>query len=122
MATDFGRRAVSGARVPACALAALVLLCPSAPALADTMRCGSQVINEGDTIEDVLAACGEPTTRTRTWIQRQPRFEMGGQEHTFPGREDVPVDLWTYDRGPNRLTQRVRFIASKVASIETMGN
>jgi hypothetical protein len=93
----------------------------SAPALADTMRCGSQVISEDDAIEDVLAACGEPTTRTRTWIQRQPRFEVGGEEYSFPGREDVPVDLWTYDRGPSKLTQRVRFIAGKVVSIETLG-
>jgi hypothetical protein len=90
-------------------------------AAADTMRCGSRVIAEDDSIEAVLEACGEPTTRSRTWIQRPPRYELGGQEYSFPGREDVPVDLWTYDGGPHKLAQRVRFIDGKVTSIETLG-
>jgi hypothetical protein len=94
-----------------------------APAIAgaDTLRCGSQLITEGDLIEDVLAYCGEPTLRKRTWITRQPRFEFGGQEVPFPGEEDVPVDLWTYDFGANKLMRRIRFVAGKVDSIETLG-
>ena len=62
-------------------------------AAADTMRCGSALISEGDTIEKVLDQCGEPRERTRTWIQRPPRFEFGGQEIPFEGTEDVPVDV-----------------------------
>jgi hypothetical protein len=87
---------------------------------ADSLRCGSQLITEGDTIEEVLANCGEPVERTRTWITRQPRFEFGGQEVPFPGQEDVPVDLWTYDFGTNKLMRRIRFVAGKVDSIETL--
>jgi hypothetical protein len=89
-------------------------------ASADTMRCGSQLISDGDSIDEVLALCGEPAERSRTWIVRQPRFELGGREVPFPGREDVPVDVWTYDLGPNRLMRRVRMIAGKVESIETL--
>jgi hypothetical protein len=99
-------------------LAALLLLPP--PGSADTMRCGSRLISEGDAMDRVLALCGEPASRKRTWITRQPRFERGGRELAFPGQEDVPVDLWTYDFGPNRLMQRVRFVASQVESIETL--
>lgn len=88
-------------------------------ASADAVRCGSKVITEGDTIEKVREHCGEPTATERTWITRQPRFEVGGQEIPFAGREDVPVDLWTYDFGPNKLVRRIRFIAGKVDSIET---
>ena len=89
-------------------------------AAADTMRCGSALISEGDTIEKVLARCGEPRERTRTWIQRPPRFEFGGQEIPFEGTEDVPVDLWTYDFGSSRLMRRVRFVAGRVQSIVTL--
>jgi hypothetical protein len=96
-----------------------VLLVP-AVASADTMRCGSQLITEGDPIDKVLALCGEPATRSRTWITRQPRFEYGGQEVPFPGSEDVPVDVWTYDFGSSRLMRRVRMVAGKVESIETL--
>ena len=89
-------------------------------AVADTMRRGSKLISEGDTVDDVLALCGQPVARHRTWITRQPRFEYGGQEIPFPGQEDVPVDLWTYDFGANRLMRRVRFVAGKVESIEAL--
>ncbi len=89
-------------------------------AAADTMRCGSALISEGDTIEKVLDQCGEPRERTRTWIQRPPRFEFGGQEIPFAGTEDVPVDVWTYDFGSSRLIRRVRFVAGKVQLIVTL--
>lgn len=88
-------------------------------ASADSVRCGSKVITEGDTIDKVREYCGEPTETQRTWMTRQPRFEYGGQEIPFEGSEDVPVDLWIYDFGPNKLVRRIRFIAGKVDSIET---
>jgi hypothetical protein len=92
-----------------------------AGATADALRCGSRLITEGDTIDEVLASCGEPAERKRTWITRQPRFEYGGQEIPFPGEEDVPVDLWTYDFGAHKLMCRIRLVAGKVDSIETLG-
>jgi hypothetical protein len=105
---------------PACAAALLVALLSPSGARADALRCGSRLITEGDTIDEVLAYCGEPAERNRTWIRRQPRFEYGGQEIPFPGEEDVPVDLWTYDFGANKLKRRIRIVAGKVDSIETL--
>jgi hypothetical protein len=98
-------------------LAALLI---TTVANADALRCGSRLISEGDPIEKVLEYCGEPTETKRTWITRQPRFEYGGQEIPFPGTEDVPVDLWTYDFGASKLMRRIRFVAGKVESIETL--
>jgi hypothetical protein len=92
------------------------LLIPSLAA-ADSMRCGSRIVKDEDSMEKVLAVCGEPVARERTWIQRAPQYEWGGTEYSFPGREDVPVDLWTYDFGSSRLKMRVRFVAEKVQSI-----
>ncbi|MBK7902941.1 MAG: DUF2845 domain-containing protein [Proteobacteria bacterium] len=88
-------------------------------ASADSVRCGSKLITEGDPIEKVREYCGEPTETQRTWMTRQPRFEYGGQEIPFEGSEDVPVELCTYDFGPNKRVRRIRFIAGKVDSIET---
>ena len=99
---------------------AALLLATSASA--DTLRCGSKIISEGDTIEKVEQYCGEPVEKKRTWMTRQPRFEYGGREVPFPGSEDVPVDLWTYDFGANKLMRRIRFVAGKVDSIETLGH
>jgi len=92
----------------------------SAAASADTLRCSSKLISEGDPIEKVRQYCGEPVSTKRTWITRQPRFEYGGREIPFEGTEDVPVDLWTYDFGTNKLMRRIRFVAGKVESIETL--
>ena len=96
-----------------------VLLLP-ALATADAMRCGSRLISEDDSIDKVREYCGEPTETQRTWIVRQPRFDYGGQEIPFPGTDEVPVDLWTYDFGPSKLMRRIRFVAGKVDSIETL--
>ena len=96
----------------------LVLI--SGAAWGDTLRCGSKLISEGDPIDKVRQYCGEPVATKRTWITRQPRFEYGGQEIPFEGTEDVPVDLWTYDFGANKLMRRIRFVAGKVESIETL--
>jgi hypothetical protein len=98
----------------------LLALAIAHPASADTLRCGSRLISDGDTIDKVLQHCGEPVAKQRTWITRQPRFEYGGQEIPFEGTEDVPVDLWTYDFGANKLMRRIRFVAGKVDSIETL--
>jgi hypothetical protein len=117
LAGEFARRGRGDHVVLATAVAALSL--PSM-AFGDSMRCGSKLISDGDTQDEVLQYCGEPAEQKRTWIVRQPRFEVGGQEYSFKGQEDVPVDLWTYDFGPNKLMRRVRMVAGKVESIETL--
>ena len=119
MATGIDHLRGCYARRRALGVACAVLLLP-ALADADSMRCGSRVVKEEDTIEDVVAACGEPVSKQRTWIQRQPRFELGGRDYSFPGTEDVPVDLWTFDLGRNQFLRRVRFIAGEVDSITTL--
>jgi len=98
-----------------------LLLLTSIPAAADSMRCGSKLIVEEDSIEKVLYYCGEPASKSRTWIVRQPRYYVGSNEYAFPGEEDVPVDLWTYDLGPNKLMMRLRFVAGKLENIESLG-
>jgi hypothetical protein len=98
---------------------AALLACAS-PAEADSMRCGSRLVTEGDSIDKVIALCGEPASRSRTWIVRQPRFEVGGNEYTFPGHEDVPVDVLTFDFGSSKLMRRLRFVAGELQSIETL--
>jgi hypothetical protein len=108
--------ASNNAAVLACAA---ILLLPCV-ALADSMRCGSRIVKEEDTMEKVLEVCGEPATKERTWIQRAPQYELGGQYYSFPGTEDVPVDLWTYDLGSNKFLQQVRFIDGIVDSIVTL--
>ncbi len=115
-----GWRSRAAARTGGAALA-LAIATHAMPVGADSMRCGSRIVKDGDSIEKVLETCGEPAQRQRTWIERQPRYELGGQEYSFPGTDEVPVDTWLYDFGPSKLMQRVRFIDGKVDSIVTLG-
>ena len=56
---------MSNRRIPM--LAALLLCAAAAPASADeTFVCGSQIIQLGMSKSDVLAQCGEPTSKTET--------------------------------------------------------
>jgi len=86
------------------------------------MRCGSRLVSEEDSIEKVIDLCGEPSERSRTWIVRQPRYELHGNEYTFPGEEEVPVDVLIYDLGPNKLVRKLRFVAGELESVETLGH
>ena len=104
-------------------LFALVLALGAAGhARADAMRCGSKLISDEDSIDKVIELCGEPSDRSRTWIVRQPRYELNGNEYVFPGEEDVPVDTLWYDLGPNKLVRKLRFVAGRLESIETLGH
>ena len=118
------RRHVASAAVAwSCRLSAAcaALGLSSLDARADSMRCGNRIVKDGDTIEKVLEVCGEPAERERTWIQRAPQYELGGTYHSFPGTEEVPVDLWTYDFGSNKLMRRVRMVDGLVVSIVELG-
>jgi hypothetical protein len=108
-------------RLPGSCLA-LIALAGLADARADSMRCGSRLIADEDLIDKVIDLCGEPSDRWRTWIVRQPRYELNGNEYPFPGSEDVPVDVLVYDLGPNKLVRKLRFVAGKLESIETLGH
>lgn len=120
MATEQHAAPSAVALVRRAAIACVALVILPATAFADSMRCGSRIVKDGDTMEKVIDVCGEPSKQERTWIQRMPQYQLGSQYYSFPGTEDVPVDLWTYDFGRNKLLQRVRFIDGIVVSIVTL--
>lgn len=105
------------------ALISLTLgLAAGTAAHADAMRCGSRLITTGDTRAMVREFCGEPADIvTRTILQR-PNFMLHGQTYFLnEGYVEVPVEVWTYNLGPNRLMRRISFIDGNVDSIETLG-
>jgi hypothetical protein len=96
-------------------------LLTASPAFA--FRCGSKLVNEGDTRDQVAAKCGEPTDvinlgsvfhRPTIWTRGRPYFI--GQDFI-----EIPVEAWIYNLGPNKLMRRVRFEGGVVVEIETLG-
>jgi len=64
-------------------ISSLAILCAAGIASADTMRCGTHVIDQGTSPDKIIELCGEPTSRQ--------------------------ANVWTYDPGPNGLSMRVHF-------------
>ena len=106
-----GRRAVTrDARTPArhapgvAALAGLMLLLVAGEAPA--LRCGNELIDEGDYSYEVRRACGEPDAI-------QP---LGSARH----RDYRPSEeIWYYDLGSNRFLRALYFREGRLRRIET---
>lgn len=73
------------------------------------MRCGHNLVSEGDYKHDVIARCGQPDSiETHTEIVgrtlRYPYRTMDIQQY-----EEIRVEEWIYNLGSLRLQQYLRF-------------
>ena len=85
-------------------LLSAVIVLMAVPALANMVtsaRCGTKIVQVGDTKDQVLFKCGQPTT-----ISQRRR---GGGE------------VWHYNPGSGKFTGIARFTGSKLTSIELGG-
>jgi hypothetical protein len=102
-------------------LVLVLALAAAAPAYA-SFRCGSKLVNEGDTRGQVIAKCGEPTEVDRRTVLREPIVWVGGRAYRSSiGLAEVPVEFWIYNLGPSKLMRRLVFEDGKVVDIETLG-
>lgn len=84
-------------------LAAVLCLLLAHQARGDTMRCGNRIIQRGDSAFTVKRLCGAPAS----------------VEQTFT-RDYIPMEIWTYNRGPQHFLVTIRIINGKVVAIETL--
>jgi len=70
------------------------------------MRCGNKLVEVGDSLAAVQALCGAPAT-----VQQGVKTK---------GTAQVPVETWTYNRGPNQLLVTIRFVNGQVVAITTL--
>ena len=112
--------------------AVCALLLAAGPAFA--FRCGSKLVTEGDHYSKVLKICGEPLGVQERLIYREgrtrPRVFAEGPDGIRVDREittydrsyvEVKVEEWTYNFGPRRLMQLVRFENGFVVEIDELG-
>jgi len=86
-------------------LALLLLL--SGPALAGSMRCGTQLVSEGDRAFEVERKCGPPAYRD------QIGYTTGGHD-----QYDLKIEEWVY--GPqNGMLSILTFEGNRLVRIET---
>lgn len=99
--------------ISACALLAF-------PAAGETqaLRCGSRLISAGDPAAKLQRYCGEPES-VSTRLEQRGLFVHG---RYFPGfLQEVVVEDWTYNFGPNKLMRQVQLVDGIVTEIELLG-
>ncbi len=95
------------------ALAIVVLL--SMPAGAETFRCGQRIATPDMTVEELLEACGEPTSKKIEVVDVYgPNVRGAGNTK----RGTVTVEKWTYDRGPQAFAMVVTIEDGKIKGME----
>jgi len=98
-----------------------ITLAVASPAYA--FRCGTHLITEGATRSEVIAKCGEPTeVERKSAILRRPIVWIGGRP-VAAGESliEVPVEVWIFNLGPNKLMRRLRFEDGLLVDIDTLG-
>jgi len=91
----------------------VALLLAAAPAAAQ-MECEGQLIQVGDTTEQVLRLCGEPTRR-EVKNRGAPLNEYGAE-----WQETRTVE-WTYDPGPGQFVRHLLFENGTLSQIREGG-
>lgn len=103
-------------------LMAVALSAGSLVAHADNVRCGSRLIHTGDTREAVRHKCGNPAEISRQTLLRRPTYFYRGRSYYLSDElVEVPVEIWTYNFGPNKFMRRLRFVDGLLEDIETLG-
>jgi Protein of unknown function (DUF2845) len=101
-------------------LPAALCLIAAHQAWGDTMRCGNGIVEVGNSMATVQALCGPPTL-VQQGVKESATTVGGGhgsESHTVGAA--VPVETWTYNRGPNQLLVNIRFVNGQVVAIETL--
>ncbi|WP_437879595.1 DUF2845 domain-containing protein [Pseudomonas sp. LRF_L74] len=78
---------------------------------ASTLRCGTGLVNEGDSTHEVQRICGEPLERhVEEPVLNHDKGKLRGNP--------VKVENWIYDRG-NGSRAYLRFTNDSLSTIET---
>lgn len=104
----------------------LVVAVMSAPAFISpaaqgaSLRCNGDLVRTGDTMETVLAKCGEPASKQTSCIPVAEYTDAigGGHDGTRPVEHYcVNVDRWVYNPGPGQFLTMLRFERGKLTTM-----
>lgn len=97
------------------ALPALILMASAATAVrADTLRCGSKLVEPGESAAAVLAQCGAPTSRELITEPVRARTPAGGTRVIGTTEKEI----WRYERGSRRFPAILTFEEGVLKKLE----
>jgi hypothetical protein len=94
---------------------AAIALVTASPAQAETFRCGSKLIQEGDTAGKVLDRCGEPGNKQ---VITEPVRAVNASGYAFATGATMTYEIWRYARGSRAFPAILRIEGGVVKKIE----
>jgi hypothetical protein len=102
-------------RSPGSAAILIALSAIAAPVVqADTLVCGNKLIEEGESASQVLAKCGEPTSKEVRTEPVRARNAAGGTRVVGT----TQTEIWTYDRGSGKFPAILTFEEGVLKKLE----
>jgi len=89
----------------------------------DSMRCGTRLITTGDGKDKVRTLCGEPTDVAFAGTVGRRGYTYGPYDYWYSGPAwvELPVEIWTYNLGTNKLLRKLRFVGDELVEVRTDG-
>jgi hypothetical protein len=107
-------------KTKALAITGLLVFGLSSASNAYAMRCGTRLISKGDHMSKILKYCGEPDITQSRSAQRSYHNRYG--HVLYAGfYEEVLIQEWTYNLGPNKLMRIIKLENGVVRGIEHLG-
>jgi hypothetical protein len=89
------------------------------------LRCGTQLVNIGDTQSRVLQLCGKPTAKiknkTKQQLSSQKHPELHGYKLRSIATQGNQQTTWTYNFGPHEFLYVLTFERGKLVAMRTDG-
>lgn len=99
-----------------------LIACFPLAAVGESLQCGETLIDKGATQSEVAARCGQPTQIDHQAMYRAVATAMGMLPPLVVRSDtEIPIETWTYNFGPQRFMQRIRFENGVVVKIESLG-
>jgi uncharacterized protein DUF2845 len=89
-----------------------------AAAADDSLRCGTGLVTLDMVMDQVLAKCGEPQSKSTEEVPVKARARTGAVNTVGTTR----IERWTYDRGYGQLPALLTFEHGKLKSIELLAH
>lgn len=94
------------------------ILAFSHPTFASSLRCGTQLVDIGNTKADVTSLCGSPEI-TDSYCKPILRKNYDSHGHELLTESCEDIDVWSYNQGAGTFWKHVYFTQGKVIDIQS---
>ena len=92
----------------------VLALASSAAVHADSMRCGTKIVSESATLDELRAKCGQPQSRK---VEKEDIYAINPNGARVKTGAQTVRERWIYRPTPGALPMAVEIVDGKIVSI-----